>query len=109
MNRVSKINSSTSVKKLFCATAAISGSTGPATVEYHEKPTGTQSDLVKTSLINANPVLLRVLCYLTSRARRTKVTKIFTVNFGGKKQGHSYLYAIPREAVRQAIHYFVKF
>ena len=32
-------NSSTSVKKLFCAVAAIKGSTGPATVEYHEKPT----------------------------------------------------------------------
>ncbi|CAH3131733.1 unnamed protein product [Pocillopora meandrina] len=32
-----------------------------ATVEYHEKPTGTQSDLVKTSLGNVNPVLLRVL------------------------------------------------
>ena len=67
------------VKKLFCAMAAISGSTGPATVEYHEKPTVTQSDLVKTSLGNANPVLLRVLFYLTSRVRGTKVTKIFTV------------------------------
>ena len=32
-----------------------------ATVEYHEKPTGTQSDLVK------NHVLLRVLVYLTLR------------------------------------------
>ena len=38
-----------------------------ATVEYHEKPTGTQSDLVKTSLGNANHVLLRVLVYLTLR------------------------------------------
>ena len=36
-----------------------------ATVEYHEKPTGTQSDLVKTSLGNVNPVLLHVLVYLT--------------------------------------------
>jgi len=59
--------------------AAISGSTGPATVEYHEKPTVMQSDLVKTSLGNANPVLLHVLFYLTSRIRGTKVTKIFTV------------------------------
>ena len=48
---------STSVEKLFCAMAA--------TVEYHEKPTGTQSDLVKTSLGNMNPVLLHVLVYLT--------------------------------------------
>ena len=55
--------------------AAINGSTGPATVEYHEKSTGTQSDLVKTSLGNANPV--RVLFYLTSRVRGTKVTVIF--------------------------------
>jgi len=47
--------------------AAISGNTGPATVEYHEKPTVTQSDLMKTSLGNANPVLLRVLFYLTLR------------------------------------------
>ena len=38
-----------------------------ATVEYHEKPTGTQSDLVKTSLGNVNHVLLRVLVYLTLR------------------------------------------
>ena len=64
--------------------AAINGSTGPATVEYHEKPTGTQSDLVKTSLGNANPVPLRVLFYLTSRVRGTKETKIFTVIFGEK-------------------------
>ena len=33
--------------------AAINGSTGPAKVEYHEKPTGKQSDLVKTSFGNA--------------------------------------------------------
>ena len=39
-------NLSTSVKKLFCVMAAINGSTGPVTVEYHEKPTGTQLNLV---------------------------------------------------------------
>ena len=76
-------NSSTSVKKLFCVMAAINGSTGPATVEYHEKPTGPQSDLVKTSLGNANPV--RVLIYLTSRVRGTKVTILFSVIFGQKR------------------------
>jgi len=64
--------------------AAISGSTGPATVEYHKKPTVTQSDLVTTSLGNANPVLLRVLFYLTSSVQGTKVNKIFTVIFGKK-------------------------
>ena len=32
-------NSSTSLKKLFCWMAAINGSTGPATVEYHENMT----------------------------------------------------------------------
>ena len=64
--------------------AAINGSTGPASVEYHEKPTGTQLNLVQTSLGNANPVPLRVLFYLTSRVRGTKVSKIFTVIFGGK-------------------------
>ena len=84
---------STSVKKLFCAMTAVNGSTGPATVEYHEKPTRTQLDLMKTSLGNANPVPLRVLFYLTSRVRGTKVTKVFTVIFGEKRQGHSYLYA----------------
>ena len=39
-------NLSTSVKRLFCVMAAINGSTGPVTVEYHEKPTGTQLNLV---------------------------------------------------------------
>ena len=70
--------------------AAINGSTGPATVEYNEKPTGTRSDQVKTSLGNANPV--RVLFYLTSRVLGTKVTIIFIVIFREKRQGHSYLY-----------------
>jgi len=41
-------------------------------------------DLVKTSLGNANPVLLRVLFHLTSRVGGTKVAKIFTVIFGKK-------------------------
>ena len=87
VSRVKKL--STSVKKLFCAMAAINGSTGPATVGYHKKPTGAQLDLLKTSFGNANPLPLRVLFYLISRVRGTKVTKIFTVIFGGKRQGHS--------------------
>ena len=53
-------------------------------MEYHEKPTGMQLNLVKTSLGNANPLPFCVLSYLTSRVRGTKVTKIFTVIFGGK-------------------------
>ncbi|CAH3131953.1 unnamed protein product, partial [Pocillopora meandrina] len=65
---------STSVEKLFCAMAA--------TVEYHKKPTGTQSNLVKTSLGSVNSVLLRLLfgppsagAYLCNQSEQTMISR----------------------------------
>ena len=72
-------------------------------MEYQEKPTGMQLNLVKTSLGNVNPLPLRVQSYLTSRVRGTKVTKIFTVIFGRKRQGCSYLYPTVYEEKRQRL------
>ena len=63
--------------------AAINGSTGPVTVEYHEKPTGTQLNLVPVDI---------PWKYESCSASRAILPNFESTRNEGKKKFHCYLW-----------------